>query len=106
MARVSDTWNEAISATTAAISATKRFLFRRKTAYIQTFSNPVGEIVLADLARFCRAFHSTFNPDPRVHALLEGRREVWQRITDNLNLTQDELWKRYGRPDLEEKHNV
>jgi len=39
-----------------------------------------GERVLADLARFCRANESTFHADPRTHALLEGRREVWLRI--------------------------
>lgn len=51
----------------------KEFLARRRTAYVKTFANAFGEETLADLARFCRAGASTFDPDPRVHALLEGQ---------------------------------
>jgi hypothetical protein len=53
--------------------------------------------VLADLARFCRADESTFNADPRVEGVLQGRREVWLRIAKHLNLTPDEL-VRYFNP--------
>lgn len=49
------------------------------------------KIVLADLKRFCRADQPCFDPDPRVHALLEGRREVWLRIASALALTDDEI---------------
>lgn len=83
------------------IEKTKRFLFARQTAYQVTFRSAQGEAVLADLAKFCRATESTFHPDPRIEGRLDGRREVFLRITENLNLTQDELWKLRGRPDLE-----
>lgn len=55
--------------------------------------NQFTKDVLRDLARFCRAHRSTFHPDARVHAMLEGRREVWLRIVENLNLTEDELFE-------------
>lgn len=80
------------------IEAARNFLARRRTAYIKTFLSPYGEEVLRDLAKFCRATDSTYNPDPRIHALLEGRREVWLRISQHLNLSDEELWRRYGTP--------
>lgn len=76
----------------------KQFLFRRRTAYVKTFSSPFGEEVLADLARFCRANQTTFHADPRVHAVAEGRREVFLRIQQHLQLTDDQLWRIYGQP--------
>lgn len=81
----------------------KSFLTTRKQAYEQVF-NPeslFARRVLQDLAKFCRAHESTFHPDPRIHAAIEGRREVFLRITQHLNLTSDELWALFGRKDLE-----
>ena len=76
----------------------KLFLTGRKTAYQQVFNpeNQHTKRVLKDLARFCRASESTFKEDARHHAILEGRREVFLRISRYLNLTPDELWKYYG----------
>lgn len=71
----------------------KRALFRRQHAYRTAFGGPLGDEVLRDLARFCRAHESTFHADPRAHALAEGRREVWLRIVNHLKLTSDELWE-------------
>jgi 5-hydroxyisourate hydrolase-like protein (transthyretin family) len=71
----------------------RRLLTTRKQAYLQTFKGIPAEKVLADLARFCRANESTFNPDPRLAANLDGRREVWLRIQQHLNMTDDELYK-------------
>ena len=51
-----------------------------------------GFSVLQDLAKFCRAHESTFNPDPRIHAVLEGRREVWLRIQERLQLTPEQIY--------------
>lgn len=79
------------------IERAKAFLSRRSRAYVTTFQGPVAEEVLHDLAKFCRANESTFNPDERVHAVLEGRREVWLRIQQHLKLTDDQLWSLYGR---------
>jgi hypothetical protein len=67
---------------------------QRSVAYNQTFGekNRYAHYVLKDLARFCRANESTFNPDPRAHAVLEGRREVWLRIQEHLNLTPEQVY--------------
>lgn len=35
---------------------------------------------------------TTFHPDPRMAALLEGRREVWLRIQNHLKMSQDDLF--------------
>ena len=69
------------------------YLSGRRVAYINTFAGPVGRKVLADLARFCRANQTCFDPDPRIHGVMEGRREVWLRIQSHLNLSDEELWK-------------
>ena len=69
----------------------KDFLITRAQAYKRTFNGIYGEKVLIDLARFCRANESTFNPDARAEGVLQGRREVWLRISKHLNLTEDEL---------------
>lgn len=63
-------------------------------AYNQVFSrsNIHTKEVLKDLAKFCRAHESTFNADPRLHAMLEGRREVWLKIQEMLNLTIEEVY--------------
>ncbi len=71
------------------------FLRTRKQSYLQTFnkeSQPARK-VLKDLSKFCRANSSTFHADPRVAAMLDGRREVWLRITQHLNLTTEQLLK-------------
>ncbi|MBK7366137.1 MAG: hypothetical protein IPI97_14565 [Nitrosomonas sp.] len=73
----------------------KDFLITRQQAYQQTFNGVFAEKVLADLAKFCKANDTAFHPDARVHAVLEGRREVWLRLQKQLNLTQDQLLKLY-----------
>lgn len=54
-----------------------------------------AEIVLKDLARFCRAHRSTavYSPtrgaiDPIASARADGRREVYLRIVENLHLDE------------------
>lgn len=72
-------------------------LTRRQKDFQMTFgSGEFAEAVLADLARFCRASETTFHADPRIHAVLEGRREVWLRIRDHLDMDDETLWQKYG----------
>lgn len=80
------------------IEAARQFLARRRTAYVKTFLSPFGQEVLADLAKFCRATESTFHPDARAHAVMEGRREVFLRIQKHLHLSDDQLWQIFGAP--------
>ena len=76
------------------------FLVRRKRAYQRTFSGADAdtEMVLKDLAKFCRAHTTTAAKDPELMIRLEGRREVWLRIQSHLHVSDDELWKLYGGP--------
>jgi hypothetical protein len=54
--------------------------------------NPPGAIVLAHLARFCRANKPTSvylddgSVDPIASARMDGRREVWLLINEHLHL--------------------
>lgn len=77
------------------VEAARRFLMRRRYAYQTTFKGPLADEVLRDLAQFCRANRSTFHEDARAHALAEGRREVWLRIANHLNMTPEQLWQLY-----------
>ncbi len=74
------------------IERVRAVLQRRSKAYQTVFAGPVGELVLADLAKFCRAYTPTFHKDARIAARLDGRREVFLRIQKHLNLTDDQLW--------------
>lgn len=78
------------------IRATFDFLRRRKQSYQLALTGPAGQDVLRDLAKFCRANESAFDPDPRIHAALEGRREVWLRIQAHLNLTPAQLYELFA----------
>lgn len=80
--------------------ATFDFLRGRKRAYQLALTSPAGLEVLEDLARFCRANETCVVPgDPTLTAILEGRREVWLRIQQHLNLTPAQLFELYsGRP--------
>lgn len=74
----------------------KDVIFNRQRHYQLTFDNASGREVLLDLARFCRAHESTFNPDARVAAQLDGRREVWLRIQQHLEMDSETLWSLYN----------
>lgn len=72
---------------------------RRKAAYVRVFSGKGDaadvNAVMRDLAWFGRLHTSTYRPDARDHALLEGRREVVQRIMNFTRLDRDALFKIY-----------
>lgn len=79
----------------------RQYINHNKRAYQLTFrkDQPSDMAVLMDLARFCRAHESTFAADPRVAANLDGRREVWLRITNYLGLSEEQLLALYsGNP--------
>lgn len=79
----------------------KRFIFHRQHAYKTVFKDDSlsAQEVLYDLAKFCRAYETTFHQDPRIHGLIEGRREVWLRIQNNINLDSETLWKLHSASD-------
>lgn len=70
-----------------------------KRAYQLAFNNPAGEAVLLDLKPFCRVNETCVvlgNRDATY--VLEGRREVYLRIRDYLDLTPEQLVERYTKP--------
>ena len=78
------------------------YMRQRQRGYQLLFSTPHGKAVLADLHKFCRADQSCWHPDARLHAILEGRREVWLRIQTHFRLTPDQMAQlAMGNPDLE-----
>ena len=50
-----------------------------------------AEIALVDLREFCFARKSTFSTDPMKMARFEGRRDVFLRIQDFLNLDERQV---------------
>lgn len=64
----------------------QRHLWRREGKLTDEAVN-----VLRSLAQFCYAERSTFDPDHRIHALREGRREVWLEIGRILELDDEAL---------------
>lgn len=76
----------------------RHWLRGRQGAYRRTFDlqSMDTELVLRDLARFCRAHASTGHPDTHAAARLDGRREVWLRIQQHLQLDDETLWRLYG----------
>lgn len=71
------------------------YLMGMKRAYQLTFqlNQPANVMVLEDLQKFCRATESCVVPGDRDKTLiLEGRREVWLRMTEYLHLTPDQLY--------------
>ncbi len=80
----------------------REWLRSRRTAYQRLFlgHGVDTDLVLQDLAKFCRASESTFHADQRLSDVLIGRREVFLRIAHHLHLTDDEIWKLYGNHSL------
>jgi hypothetical protein len=80
------------------VQRTKDFLGFRAQAYRACFprESPMADVVLADLASFCRANESTFHTNEAVAHRLDGRREVWLRIQHHLKLSGDDLMKIYA----------
>jgi hypothetical protein len=78
----------------------------RQTAYKLFWGSPAGRIILDDLRDFCRAKRTSFHPDARVHAALEGRREVWLRIEQHVELSFEELIEALGGNPKARKQNA
>ncbi len=78
----------------------KAFLASRANAYKRVFAldNHDVQLILTDLMKFCRVMESTFHPDPRIAAQLDGRREVFLRLQQHLHLSHDQLWALLGAP--------
>jgi hypothetical protein len=72
---------------------------RQRNNYLHTFRTVAGQAVLRDLARFCAANRTTFMDDKDEMLAMEGRRQVWLRIENHLNLSSQQLYHLLdGRP--------
>lgn len=81
------------------LNKAKELFAERRQAYLLVFNkeNQYLKTVMEDLEKFCRVNETSFHPDARIHAALEGRREVYLRIKDYVTLTPDELLNKYGK---------
>lgn len=75
----------------------------RQKAYKTAFGGEPGKEVLKDLAVFCGSQRSSFSSDPLEMAFREGRREVFLRIQQHLNITEDDIWNLYEREKLNDE---
>lgn len=74
----------------------EEILANRQRAYMLAFKAFGAELVLADLATFCRANESCVVPGDRdMTFVAEGRREVYLRICHHLDLPIEKLLQRY-----------
>lgn len=77
------------------------FLKRRKVNYQLAVAQPAMQEMMIDLAKFCRAndtcvaLDKNGSVDEAMTKILEGRREVWLRIQQHLNLTTQQLYQLY-----------
>lgn len=65
-------------------------------AYRATFQGPHGQRVLTDLAAYCHARRSEFDPNERMHAFRSGQRDVFMRITEFTTLSVEEIYRLRG----------
>lgn len=77
-------------------------LRRTKQAYASVFGGDASEddvqFVLRDLAWFCKAYDSVFDPvNPRMQEHIVGRQSVFLRIKEYTQLDTDTLMKRYHK---------
>lgn len=79
----------------------RRALSKRRSAYKVLFApGPACDIVLADLAKFCRATntpavvsHLTGQIDTSASFIAIGRQEVYMRIAQHINITDADLYR-------------
>ncbi len=70
-----------------------------KLSDVQLAYKRIPPLVLMDLVHKCFAGTTTFDPDPRVHALNEGKRQVWLHMNTMIGLTQEQITRLYaGEP--------
>jgi len=66
---------------------------RVKNAYRSLKETRAGLVILRDLAKTCNAASTTFDKDPHKQSFNAGKRQVWLRIQNMINVPDDELWK-------------
>lgn len=86
-----------MSQTVDRIKALFGFVTERQKAYKLCFGSIAGQLVLHDLIAFCRENETcVVAGDPAKTNVLEGRREVFLRIKEHLNLSAEQLATLYS----------
>lgn len=80
----------------------RQIIYKRRGAYKALFKigTPAADIVLADLAQFCRArstpavfSQQSGTIDPIATGIAIGRLETWHRIASNLHISDADLYR-------------
>lgn len=79
------------------------YLIQRKSSYFfglpallrRLSPTPQADMMLADLARFCRAHGTCFGKTERDTYVLIGRKQVFDRLTEHLHLPPERLAELY-----------
>ena len=74
---------------------------RTRNSYRDVFTDDAGQRVLRDLAKVCEPTKSNFHTDPRQHAFNEGKRAIWLRIQNMLNLSEEHIYQAIKENDSE-----
>lgn len=86
--------------------AALKHLIARQGAYKRFWAGkPIGDdlaIVHADMKMFCRGGTTPWDADPRIHALITGRYEVWLRIQQHVTMSEAELVEAYTQKPYQE----
>lgn len=80
--------------------ALRAVIRERQGAYHRLFTSgqPLPgdvQVVMDDLAHFCRAYETPYSADQRLTDVAIGRGEVYRRILEYSRLSNDELFHRY-----------
>ena len=85
-----------------------QLVLKRRQAYRAAFECPAGQIVLADLRKFCRGTSTpavvsrvTQQIDPIATGIAIGRQEVWFRIAQNLHLSDADIYRMVEQTETE-----
>lgn len=68
-------------------------IVRVKNAYRALQETTHGQIVLRDLAKTCKAASSSFDKDPHQHSYNAGKRSIWLRIQNMINIPDREVYE-------------
>lgn len=71
--------------------AVRRWCYRTVLTVDGTTRRIAADHVLADLRDFCFARTTAFDQDPIIMARREGRRDVWLRVSNYLNLDEAQV---------------
>lgn len=74
-------------------AALRRWLYRTVLTSDGETLRIAAHHVLADLRDYSFGAKSAFDPDPIIMARRQGRRDVWLRITQYLNLDEEQVQK-------------